>query len=477
MDKSILEDKKTVLSTDYTPQYEQLYIHPEEGEDFRINDSLYDIYKDMKFIDKFIIDKSIDLNNLLVSITRRLDEVDLNIKAEQERLQDIKMLCNKYTDFDNIIPINSSTPLQGEYATANNSFYCKIDGANNVKLAVVEITGNGIEGNEYVYKDFAYVKDGFDTSNRIYITDDSITSYYEYERISASSTEPYLLNDFNTDNEDAKCTITLQSPTEINLITVQSDNDILSVIGIQYSYNGIDYYPLEIPNIKINDKLACYDNYDYVCGDNKIIVPSCNFVKITFQSSGTTDDIIAYDRVMFSHVVELTEEEKYEIDAADGIIGGHIGAPLDDIAPTYNNLEDATVVINSAKRHVIKINDIKAVHNKYKPGSYFKTNELIKDNKFYAAALFLNAYIPEDLDEESLEFIFTVNGIDYNVTPVNNKGSGTKILRYSQGKSLLEYTELLTEPIKSLYLTIKMNGSNISTPIVGNIKVLLGGDI
>ena len=40
MDKSILNEKRTVLSTDYTPQYEQLYIHPEEGEDFRINSSL-----------------------------------------------------------------------------------------------------------------------------------------------------------------------------------------------------------------------------------------------------------------------------------------------------------------------------------------------------------------------------------------------------------------------------------------------------
>ena len=43
MDKTILEDKKTVLSTDYTPQYEQLYIHPEEGEDFRINDAFKQI--------------------------------------------------------------------------------------------------------------------------------------------------------------------------------------------------------------------------------------------------------------------------------------------------------------------------------------------------------------------------------------------------------------------------------------------------
>ena len=41
MDKSILNEKRTVLSTDYTPQYEQLYIHPEEGEDFRIREDKF----------------------------------------------------------------------------------------------------------------------------------------------------------------------------------------------------------------------------------------------------------------------------------------------------------------------------------------------------------------------------------------------------------------------------------------------------
>ena len=69
MDKTILEDKKTVLSTDYTPQYEQLYIHPEEGEDFRINDAFKQIDSDMKFIDKFLIGKSTELYNLLISVS------------------------------------------------------------------------------------------------------------------------------------------------------------------------------------------------------------------------------------------------------------------------------------------------------------------------------------------------------------------------------------------------------------------------
>ena len=51
------------------------------------------------------------------------------------------------------------------------------------------------------------------------------------------------------------------------------------------------------------------------------------------------------------------------------------------------------------------------------------------------------------------------------------------MFRYSQGKSNLIYTQLLDEPIKSLYLTVKMNGTKDITPFIGNIKILLGGEI
>ena len=477
MDKSILEDKKAILSTDYIPQYEQLYIHPEEGEDFKLNNSLLDIYNDMKFLDHFLITKANDLDDLVYAVTQRLEGIDLDIKSEQERLQDIKMLCNKFTDFDNVIPITEETSMSGEYSVKNNTFYCAVSSQKKAKLFIDDIVGNGIEGNKYVYQDFAYVKDSVDTSNRSFITDSSVTSYYEYERITASSTEEYIISDFNTDSEHARCTVELHSETDMNLITITSDNDSLYIVGVQYSHNGVDYTPLEIPMIKLNDKLASYDNYDYVCGDNKLWVPLCRFVKITFQSEGTTDETIAYDRIMFSHTIEKTDEEKMREEAEDGIIGGYIGEQIQEVAPTYNEIEDATVVIKSAKRHVIKLNDIQAVHNQYKGSSYFKTGNLISDGDFYAAALFVNAYIPDSLDSESLKFIFTINGIDYEVSPVNSTAPGHKIFRYSQGKSITHYTQLLTEPIKNLYLTIKFKGTNEITPFVGNIKVLLGGEI
>ena len=92
-------------------------------------------------------------------------------------------------------------------------------------------------------------------------------------------------------------------------------------------------------------------------------------------------------------------------------------------------------------------------------------------------AVFANVYIPSKLKDNSVEFVLTVNGEDYDVIPINVVGSGKKILRYSQGKSKTEYTEILSEPIKSAYLTVKMTGKVDLTPFVGNIKILLGGEI
>ena len=119
---TILNNKKQSLSINYTPTYEQLVIHPEEGETFRINDSFVNIYYDMKQIDSLLINQTYILEDLMRSTINRLETIDMNIKAEQERLQDIKMLCNKYTDFDNVLPITQDNVSSGIYSFSNNSF-------------------------------------------------------------------------------------------------------------------------------------------------------------------------------------------------------------------------------------------------------------------------------------------------------------------------------------------------------------------
>lgn len=467
MDSSILDEKKQVLLEDYVPSYEQLIIHPEEGETFEINNSMYDIHNDMQHIDALIINQAILLQKLLDDTTDRLNTIDINVKAEQERLQDIKMLCNKYTDFDNVVPITSNTSSYGDYSMDNDTIYCYVKSASQVKTTIIDIVGNGLEGNKYVYKNNEYLQDIMDTSKRKNLVDGSRTSYYEYERITASSYEPYLLSDFNIDSEPARCTVSMSSSKDINVLTVDSDDNTVRIVGLQYSKDGVHYTPVSIPDIIINNKQYCYENSDYICGDNKVSFPTCKYIKATFQSVGTTDDIIAYDRVMFSHEdVHKTLEET-----------GQNYIPVTTSRAEYNDLIDATIVVDSAKRHNIRLNDLKLARHAYLPYSSYSTNNLVSGGTYYSVAVFANIYIPAGLKSNCVKFILHINGLDYVAVPINISGPGKKVFRYSQGKSKTEYTTQLDEPIKNVSLTIQMDGTQNLSPFVSNVKILLGGEL
>lgn len=453
MDESVLTSKINLLETDYTPTYEQLYIHPEEGEKFEINNKFNDIKYDINNINNIINTAAINVDTLLKSTVNRLDTINKKIINEKERLQDIKILCNKYTDFDKVVLVNpTNINIYGTAKWENNAYSLSINNFKQVQLALDNVAGNGEQGNKYVYKNYLYVSDSLDTTNNEALFDDSISTYWEYQRITASSTEKYLLNNFYMDNEEAKCTLTLSCSKEpINEIIISTDIESLKIIDMQYSNDNIDYYPITIPTITFS-KLDCYNNEDYIYGSGVLLVPNCKYVKITFQSNGSTNDSIAFEKVMFED--EVFDEE------------------------TINNTHSETIEVKSAKRHLIKINDIQAYKNLYNKNSYLTTQELIQDAKMYSVSVFANTYIPEGLNDDSIEFILTVNGVDYPVVPINNNSlTGTKVIRYSQGNSKSEYTILTNEVITSAYLTIKLKGTKDLSPYINNVKVLFGGEV
>ena len=450
MDKSILDEKRALLLSDYTPKYEQLYIHPEEGEDFRINSALEDIKSDIDKIDKLLIDKGNAVNDLLADTIDRLDLVKSKILTEKERIQDIKMLCNKYTDFDKVITIDNKNAY-GQYNYADNSFLSQVKSYKKNVLHIDDIVGNGSEGNKYIFLNGSYVQDSLNTANRMALIDGSVNSYWEYQRITASATEKYLIHDFYPDSEEAKCTITLISTDKMNQLQILTPIDSTKVIGLQYSNDNINYTAMTIPDITF-DKLDSYENTGYIYGSNIISLPNCYCAKITLQSNSSSNDIVAYERSMFT-------DDTFDKEEA-------------------NDVQTETTFIESAKRHVIKINDILAYSNLYAGNSYFKTDNLVDGtDDVYAVSVFANVYLPSQLSDDSVEFILTVNGVDHEVQPINSELDGVKIVRYSKGKSKTEYTDLTDEVINSVVLTVKMKSSKNLTPYINNVKVLLGGEI
>ena len=121
MDESILTSKINLLETDYTPTYEQLYIHPEEGETFEINNKFNDIKYDLNKINNIVVNAADDVNTLLSSTINRLEAVNKKI---DEIISDI--INNNMSLEDKILAVHDYIINNTKYdsdALNNNSKY------------------------------------------------------------------------------------------------------------------------------------------------------------------------------------------------------------------------------------------------------------------------------------------------------------------------------------------------------------------
>ena len=460
MDKQILDEYIETLKSNYESFYSGFSMHPEEGRESKINDELTNIQQDLMQIDNALISAGQHVYALMTNTILRLNNIHANIMLEKERYQDMQMLCNKYNDYDNV-KILGEEDFIGAFSYSDGTFASAITKTKSVKLNVINVAGNGYEGNKYVYKDYIYTDSVMDTSIRTNMTDSSITSYYEYSRITVSNAEDAALSDFNKDNKEAQCTITFQAEEPINEIEIKTDDSSIVITKVSYTLDGVEYIDMNIPYISINNKLDSYENYGYVYGSGKIAFPSkVQLFKVTFQSTGYKDDEIAYERSLIRH------DEYYDETGMED---------SDEPIPVYE-VDEITTVISSAKRHVIKINEVSAGVKQYKPKSQMQSGELISE-EVYAISLFANVYIPEGLTDDAVKFLFTINGIDFEVVPINSHKNGTKVIRFSTGAANSPYTQRMGEKIKSASLNVVFTNDVKSTPYINNVKILLGGEM
>ncbi len=453
MDKQILDDYTAALQSKYDPYYFGFLMHPEEGRDSKINNELLNIRKDLLQIDTALVEAGTQVYDLMTNTILRLDNIHANIMTEKERYQDMQMLCNKYNDYYNVKPLTDKD-FVGAFVYDNGEFSPYRTSTKAVQLAILDIYGNGYEGNKYVYKDYIFTNTVVNSSVRNNIIDDKITSYYEYSRITMSNDEDIDNVDFNKDNAEAQCTISFQAADGINEIEIKSDDTNIEITNVSYSLDGVDYIDMNLPYISINNKLDSYENYGYIYGSGKIIFPQKTALfKITFRSKGYKNDTIAYEKMM------INEEDFDET----GI----------DIAPT---IDKVTTVVKSARRHVIKLNSIVANMYQYSAKTKIQTHELL-GQEVYAISLFSNVYVPQSLGDEAVKFIFTVNGEDYEVVPINSHLNGTKVVSFSTGNYNSPYTERIGEKIKSAYLSVIFKNTSKVAPYINNVKVLIGGEL
>lgn len=138
-------------------------------------------------------------------------------------------------------------------------------------------------------------------------------------------------------------------------------------------------------------------------------------------------------------------------------------------------IEQKLISVESAKRNVIKINDISSEQNIYKQSSYIRTNNLLT-YPVKSVAIAAIEYIPEHFSNKNcFTYILTVNGQDFEVVPINLQKNGVKVIKTSEIQIDTYYSKYVNEPITSAILTIKINTPNTSeSPFVSNIKLLAG---
>ena len=437
-----------------SPVFEGLDVYPEDEPDMEeISQAADDIAIDLMALDKEIAACAGKYMDLMNNMSNRLEAVNETLQVEQDRIEDLNMICGHYQEFSSVKTLNpkyfsGNFSYDGNYVfMAGNSSTTKSVKMNDTEgFEITEVKGNGYEGNEYVYDDIdGFRKQYVDTSIRSYALDDNnYVTAYEYSRLTADGDEDKYPADVKFDNKEAECTITLHNTEPFGMMKIVSDLDSMILKDVKYSPNDGATYQSILPNeIDIDSKDAIYlgtENYAY--GSGVIAFPETNWLRLTLQSNGTTNDKIAFKEL------DTTVADK----------------PVEKV-----------IELPHVKRHVIRINDMKPIKGQFTDNSVMQTGNLVS-TPVRSIAIFANEYVPPAYTVRNcFSYIPTINGIDYDVVPLNSDREGIKVIRFTNVDTNSVYTKAIDEAIKqaSLKIVIHTNSEN-SSPVLSNVKICYG---
>lgn len=449
-DNGSVERALEIQRKDYKePTFDGYEIHPEHVPNLQeLQDATNDISIDLLALDQEFQGCAQKYGDLMDDVGMRLNAIQEDLDSEQDRIEDLNTICGNYQDFASVKTLNYKY-FSGSFShDGNYVFYCPVSG-DQTNLSIIDVTGNGYEGNRYVYdRTDGYQQEAVDTSRRAYATDkDNYKTAYEYSRITADKKMPSYPSNVNFDSEEAYCTLTLASEDPIGCVKVTSDLDSLTLTDLKYSQNGGGTYLSALDHeVDIISKEAIYkDGGNYAYGSGIICFPSTDHIRMSFRSKGVQqDELLAYD------IADTTTSED--------------GTPI-----------TKTIELPYAKRHIVRLNDIHTVSSEFEGVALMQSGQLIED-PVDSIAIFANEYVPQSYsDKKHFEYILTVNGVDYDITPINSNRRGTKVIRYSEDIADDYYEVHTNESIKSVYLKVLMYAdSTQSTPVLANLKVCYG---
>ncbi|MFR4448091.1 MAG: hypothetical protein ACLT4I_11405, partial [Megamonas funiformis] len=189
------------------PIFKNLEIYAESEPDISsINNSLSDITVDLLALDKEFVAIVNKYETLMDNINTRLEAVQEELLIEENRIKDLNIICGNYNEFVSVKTLNYKY-FSGNFSYYDNyTFYAynnSIDTVNDA-IKIIDVQGNGFEGNKYVYKDNIFLQELIDTSNREYMIDEHISTAYEYSRLTTDNNNlKEYPKDVNFDSEEA----------------------------------------------------------------------------------------------------------------------------------------------------------------------------------------------------------------------------------------------------------------------------------
>lgn len=430
--------KEIISQDEYLPVLKKYELHPEielPVSDF--NQIFDDIKTDLDILDNELLISASKFEALLIDTSSKLKDIKTILLTEKERQEDLNILCNAYTDFNSIILTSDSNAILKSASCTNNVFSLSIDENKAITYSIEDISGNGYEGNNHVYKDGVFANTVNDTSDREYIHDGSLLTHYEYSRITASSTEQKSFPKVNFDSIKARCSLSLKGDSPFNTLEISTDSDVI-LESFSTSLDGVTYHKNSLADIPLNDKGARYESKDYVYGSGILSFKDCKYIKLTIKAGSNSNDVIAFS------------------------------------SKTTDNTEQIDI-LTSAKRSTVKISEIALSHRKYKRSGEIVLSNFISDS-IGAIAIFSNEYIADDYDlRSSISYTLTLNGIEYDIIPINSHYNGKKIVRTTSQSIAADYVHYISENIKSATLTVKIKSDSTGvTPFLSDLKVLIG---
>lgn len=420
-------NEKAALS-EYSPLFKERTIHAEESPIIKdYNTMLIEAKNDINILNYEIMLNTVKLKSLADTIIFRFNEIEQKLLEEKSLRDDMQMLCNAYQEFENLIVVDDYIT----YRTCDYQkgiFKARAESSKKINFSIKEITGNGHAGNNYVLDGDSFLKTSTPNNIEKALTDDDIQTYYDYQRITVGDSETLYGQYMYKDLIPARCNIVLEADSVVNECQINGNVFILN--DLYFSNDGVSFSSsLSVP-IKL-------DNTQSIQSTGYCAFPSGKYVKLACESFGVTDEKIG----------------------------------IETVEPSGTSLQ----IIESAKRHLIRLNEIYLMRSVYKDNTYFSTDNLL-NYPVQAVAVYADIYVPNHFKKDDyVQFTLTINSKSFKVVPINSELNGTKVIKTSTLDFNSSYSEYINEPITDVRLTVTFKcPNNYESAVIKHVRLMVG---